>query len=314
MRLFLLLAALCGGVSSHTAIIYAHFSDDLGDTNLNFFLKHGGIVAKPQYHYIFVVSGPPSPETSEALDAAQQEHPLTVEWYVRENSGYDFCAWNEVLYDMLPVRANLSAMDHFILINKSVRGPFVPPYLKQVDWPDLFTARLAEEGVGLSGTTVNCDKWETELHLQSMVLAFNATIKDTIARQHVQCWHDKDVVVREGEIGFSAAIIRAGMRLASTMAAFGGRPLPNEETATVCSALHSQNPGAVHTTDPYYPNNAGGISIHPLEVIFFKSNRKVQPEVLDAYTAFYANDIEAWGKNNDWGHWAKTWWRWLWGQ
>jgi hypothetical protein len=314
MRLFLLLAASCGVVCSHTAIIYAHLSDAPGDRNLDFFLKHGGIVPKPQYHYIFVVSGPPSAQTSEALDAAQREHPLTVEWHVRENKGYDFCAWNEALYGALPVRANLSTMDYFILMNKSVRGPFLPPYLKKVDWPDLFTTRLAEEGVGLSGTTVNCDKWESDLHLQSMLLAFNATIKNTIAREHVQCWPDKDVVIQQGEIGFSTAITRAGLRLASTMAAFGGRPLPNEETGTVCTALHSQNPGAVHTTDPYYPNNAGGISIHPLEVIFFKSNRRVEPDVLDAYTAFYANETEAWSKHTDWGHWMRSWGHWLWGQ
>ena len=42
----LLLSVTCGIVFSAqpTAIVYAHFSDALGDDNLDFFLKHGGVV------------------------------------------------------------------------------------------------------------------------------------------------------------------------------------------------------------------------------------------------------------------------------
>jgi len=310
----LLLSVTCGIVFSAqpTAIVYAHFSDALGDDNLDFFLKHGGIVSKPEYRYIFVVSGPPSERASQALDTAQREHPLTVEWHVRENKGYDFCAWSEALYGTLPVRARLSDMRYFILLNKSVRGPFLPPYLTQVDWPELFTAPLEEKGVGLSGTSVNCDRWESELHLQSMVLAFNATIKDTIARNHVKCWPDKNTAIQQGEIGFSRSIISAGHLLASTMAAFGGRPLPNEETNAICEGLRSRNTGVYDSADPYYQNNAGGISLHPLEMIFFKSNRNVDPEILSAYTAFYERSIPDWGQHRSWEIWARTQWRRLW--
>ena len=305
-------ACVCSAHQSQTAILYAHFSDALGDDNLDFFLNHGGIVSKAQYHYVFIVSGSPSARASQALDAAHRERPQQVEWHVRENKGYDFCAWSEALYGPLPVRANLTHVDYFILINKSVRGPFFSRYLTQhMDWPELFTAQLMEQGVALSGTSVNCDNWKSDLHLQSMLLAFNATIKDTIARSHIQCWSDKDTVIRQGEIGFSRAIIRSGQRLASTMVAFGGRSIPNEDTGTICEGLRSRNPGHPDSTDPYYPNNAGGISLHPLEMIFFKTNRNVDPKVLSAYTTLYSRDIRDWGAPQDsWTRWI--WWRWLW--
>ena len=251
------------------------YCDAAGDYNLKFFLAQG-IIPSSQYHYIFVVSGEPSPGTREMLMRVSDAFP-NVDLLFRTNFGYDFCAWKEALFGGLKLRVQMTHAKYFILINKSVRGPFLPAHFRG-HWPDIFTSRLNDR-VRLSGTSVNCDA----LHVQSMVLAFDQSTLRSFVEPNFVCVANKDTVIRKCEIGLSQSIVKAGFKLASTMQVFGGAELPDQNTASLCEMMGRKNKRK-NTRDPYYRFNAGGFNLHPIEMVFFKANRNVEPELLQFYT------------------------------
>ena len=63
------------------------------------------------------------------------------EWHVRGNQGRDAGAWSAVLNAELPLRFHLATIRRFILINASVRGPFLPEYFTR-PWPEALFSLL----------------------------------------------------------------------------------------------------------------------------------------------------------------------------
>jgi len=95
----------------------------------------------------------------------------------KSNQCLDFGGWRYGL-DAIPWRSG--KYTHFIFINSSVRGPFVPLYVpKAIHWTVLFTSLLQEEGDGyaangpikLVGMTINCH--QNRPHVQSMLWAID---------------------------------------------------------------------------------------------------------------------------------------------
>ena len=173
-------------------ILYAYSPAAWALPNLQFFLNHG-IHASATFIFIingalvarngFSQSSPAFENSTEAniLDVLGILEPYAEKYenimiWKRPNTCYDLGAYADVL------KTNSSALvrshEKFILINASVRGPFVP-FWSQECWSDAYL-RLIENSktanatnsrpVKLVGMTINCVDVRPR-HIQSMVLA-----------------------------------------------------------------------------------------------------------------------------------------------
>lgn len=71
-----------------------------------------------------------------------------------ENEGMDFAAHNATL-EYLQARSRLTRYSYFILLNSSVRGPFVPAYMPAGwRWPHAYTSRLRDDVHAVSSSLV----------------------------------------------------------------------------------------------------------------------------------------------------------------
>ena len=171
-------------------ILYAYSPASWALPNLQFFLKHG---IHASATFIFVINGafvagndlnqssPTFENSTESgiLDVLGVLEPYAEKYenikiWKRPNTCYDLGAYAEVL------KTNSSALarshERFILINASVRGPFVP-FWSQECWSDAYlrlietsTAANATKPVKLVGMTINCVNVRP-IHIQSMILA-----------------------------------------------------------------------------------------------------------------------------------------------
>jgi hypothetical protein len=122
----------------------------------------------------------------------------------RENSCYDGGAIGEVLDE----NPELWGYKYYVLINSSVRGPFLPRYWPaSMSWTVAFT-QLITDKVKLVGTTISC---ESQVHVQSMVLATDQlglkVMQEEGALSCPASWED---AVEGFEFGSTTAIFKRG--------------------------------------------------------------------------------------------------------
>ena len=145
-------------------ILYAYSAASWALPNLQFFLKHG---LHGSATFIFVVNGALVPDSSsnqspsafinstetDILDVLRILEPHVEKYqnmkiWKRPNTCYDLGAYAEVL------KTNSSALvkshEKFILINASLRGPFVP-FWSQECWSDAYL-RLIDSGIAVNST------------------------------------------------------------------------------------------------------------------------------------------------------------------
>ena len=259
-------------------LLYAYHETDQAHSNLRHYLSHGAI---PPAHgrQVFVLNGPHS------LTPAHFAKDDTI--IERENEGFDFGAWAIGLQ-----RAPHADYTHVVLMNASVRGPYLPSY-EERPWWRVFGDQLGgAENVGLVGTSLNCWASLSETHLQSMFLMFAYDrLNDVVGpRQLLSSKLDHTDAVYRGEIPFSRAFLEAGYALKTQLMAFraiDGVVTPaaarNEDGGVlygICRRLLESNK---HAGDLQYPGEYGSTDIHPLEVVFAKTGRGVSEKTLRAY-------------------------------
>ena len=87
-----------------------------------------------------------------------------------------------------PLRTTGRAFKYLVLINSSVRGPFLPAYLPRgVHWTTILTAKLTAD-VKLVGSTINCGGAYTISEMQPHVQSY-AVAMDQVRRRPPACWH-----------------------------------------------------------------------------------------------------------------------------
>ncbi|KAG5459518.1 MAG: hypothetical protein BJ554DRAFT_70 [Olpidium bornovanus] len=160
-----------------------------------------------------------------------------VHFFLRQglDSRYDFLL---ILHSDLPdIAQGVDKMEEvhgrsyrrYILINSSVRGPFLPPYLRDTCWTDLVLGMLVGN-TRLVGTTVNCARG-LDPHLQSMVLAMDRRAFEA-ALPAMGCPRDLSDAVHKGEIPFTSLVLKAGYGVKAIATAFAGLPDSLEGCAT----------------------------------------------------------------------------------
>jgi hypothetical protein len=223
-------------------VLYAYFKSGNSEPNLKYFLKAGVLPYANDSRVQFVIA------SSSSLDGIPFPQVSNLAILMRRNEGMDFCGWRQAI-DAIKELTNGSATgvysyDRIILINGSIRGPFMPS-LAGDRWIEVFISPLAHCGptpapdqdgklnytgtceIGLVGSSINCHKLNNQrrrfmaLHVQSMLLAFT-TAHWSLLENNINCWEDGSHVWFHGEVGLTWAALRNNLNLAVTSQLFRG--------------------------------------------------------------------------------------------
>lgn len=253
-------------------------------TTLKFFLKHGYYNASDTDFYICLNN--PTLNIDPLITDIKQNANFHV--LNRENIGLDFGAWSEVL-----LKDDLyKQYTHFIFINNSCMGPFTPTYVKD-RWTDLLIGQLNDQ-TKLVGPTIN--HYNGKPHIQSYCLCtdhiglqiglnnkiFCNEINEYGKDHNYSHLQHKIPFIEFYEVGYSLLILDAGYNIKCMMRAFHNVDFRLCRRVARLTFKYGDGSGDMTYNGAYF-----GINIHPYEVMFFKCNRGVSPDVLQKYLAFY---------------------------
>jgi len=233
---------------------------------LNFFLKVG-LLTDSNVQFNFIIN-------SETTDVHIPERG-NISVLKGHNKGYDFGAYKQSIDSV-----NYREFDYFIFINDTCRGPFLPSYIpKSCTWIDLFLSPL-DDRVKITGPSWwNRETDRTSLtgkvppgertHIQSFCLGTDSTgigcmLGDDVFSPPIldRSMGRKWNIVAQQEIGASQSIIKRG---------FKAQPF---QLSHMTNAQHCD----IHKKNRYF-----GMTPHPLEMMFIKTNR-INDEVIKLYT------------------------------
>jgi hypothetical protein len=223
----------------------------------------------------------------------------------RPNACYDWGAWGWVLEGVESGGAGVVRPHHrfFLLVNASVRGPFVPPSAHAaataaaravsgdsnaprsvVPWHALLTALLGGPGdVRAAGPVISCEGtplggdpvgqgWTHSPHVQSWALATDAVglaaWRAAGDANPLRCHADRWGAVEGGEVGASAVLLAAGHGLGSLLPRYAGVDwrLATRNGSAAAAAVTHCNQRAPPTGDGRFD----GTTLPPTETLFVK--------------------------------------------
>jgi hypothetical protein len=246
-------------------ISYVHYESNNTNTNLEYFLKHA-LHSKPGVDFVFTING------NASVDIPDLPNVLVIE---RNNTCMDIGTHKEVLETHVDRRK----YDKFILMNGSVRGPFMPPYGNQC-WSDAFIG-MVDDTYKLVGTTTSCAnktrRMNWKAHLPSMLLATDNVGLDLIL-PNLKCYTTKKEAIIEAELEMAWMVMAGGYKARSIQASF-----TDDYWRSACS-----RPGQGEL--PLERNGYYGGNIQPYEVIFIKTKTsRAQRRALENYTGWFQN-------------------------
>mmetsp|Transcript_10288 Transcript_10288/g.14046 ORF Transcript_10288/g.14046 Transcript_10288/m.14046 type:complete len:359 (+) Transcript_10288:137-1213(+) len=269
-------------------ILYSYFEGisklsntppDLAALNLKFFIQIGVLgPTAPDPHkamFVFIINGG-------NVSVTFPKNANNVFLLRRANTGLEFCGVKEALE-----KYNAPSIKHFVILNSSVRGPFLPNYMQEKPWTDAFI-HMITPSTKLVGTSVNCycnpcvgqSKLNT-IHLQSFFLVTDTVGLDIIAKKLI-CTNNKVKAILTTELGMSQAILAAGFNLGSNLHFWYGHDFRQlQPTLLKCAQVrkHNEFGGDVMHHNAYF-----GTTVHPFEVIFSKVNREGMDFLADKHS------------------------------
>jgi len=272
-------------------ILYAYFETELARINLKFYIAHALHGAAD---FVFIFNG--ETDADQLLPKGDNIKSLH-----RENDCYDLGAFAEVL-----LKEDLyKKYTRYILMNASLRGPFLPVWARGGCWSDMYLSLLSEE-VKLVGMTMNC---MFQNHIQSMLWALDRPGLEALL-----------FPTNESVVALEALLAKRPMPENSPvppMKTPGINSCPHEyweavaievyatsmirasgyEVSAMMSAYHSQSQDEYEAIcemngDVYWPPEGGywGMDIHPFDTLFAKTNRGIAPKVLQLLTEWMDGD------------------------
>jgi hypothetical protein len=195
-----------------------------------------------------------------------------------ENKNHDYGGISHLIRNCVP----LERFKYFIVLNSTVRGPFLPHYYHE-DWIEIFL-RPFTKNVGMVGTTVNClpshsipaIKYRKQfggfgpvVHAQTMAYAISNPVM-AMLNEH-DFWKsdklmNKDEIVQRYELHLSQLILDKGFEIRSLLPEYDNQ-----------RGKYLNNPTA-HDGDLNFKRGYFGKTIHPYEVVFIKTNRQLHTE------------------------------------
>ena len=279
-------------VISKVLILYSYYEADpktavsdqsntAGETarkNLEFFVRHGvegpNAPAAEDATFVFIINGG-------YVSITIPVNLSNVNLLSRENQGLEFCGIAEALR-----LYNRGQFTHFIFLNSSIRGPFLPNYLSRVSWANLFLDMLTDK-LKLVGISINCfcceagqlgcDRSCTDpeglkyVHLQSFFLATDTVGLDLIYPS-LKCFESKQAAIDHGELAISLRVREAGFNIASMDKFWFEHDFTDVQlTAELCTAVAHVTP--TYNGDTQFPRAYFGMDHGPYESVFIKTNR-----------------------------------------
>lgn len=252
-------------------IVYSYFETPNARVNFIFFIRHG---FHSSADFIFIIMGETNVTYLLPLDAPN------IKVIKKDNTCFDLGSIGQVL--LSHDEELTKKYKKFILMNASIRGPFLPAWSNDC-WSDLFLNRITDE-VKLIGLTFNCIPTK---HVQSMLLATDniginillgkyATSNETYAKGISTCFENKIDAIWT-EIRLSELFEKATYKFEVMMIAAHSFP----------DYYHNCSHEDVNWKDQYY-----GFDIHPYETIFIKANRNINIPYLSKLTEWH----------NSWGY------------
>jgi lipopolysaccharide biosynthesis protein len=188
-----------------------------------------------------------------------------VKTYKRENIGYDFGAWSDLL---LKQGYAHKPYDYYIFANSSIIGPYMNDYPNK-RWTDVFTEGITDD-IKLFGITINTDTQyqkgdpQKDAHVQSFLYAMRQqTVHELIQDGLFSTTYVKtfdEAVLKE--IGLFRLVIKRGGNIGSLMSYYKGidwRSVPS-------------TPAKPYLGDVMYPQHKNSTwSLN--ELVFIKGNR-----------------------------------------
>jgi lipopolysaccharide biosynthesis protein len=143
------------------------------------------------------------------------EIPNYVKTLYRDNIGYDFGGWS----DALLTDKIYENYDHFIFVNSSVIGPFLPLYYKG-KWTDVYIDGL--QNSKLFGSTINtCMNPLNYSHVQSYIFSMNKETLEHLIHCEIFSMTNYaktfDEAIWNKEVLMSRKVIEKGWNIASLL-------------------------------------------------------------------------------------------------
>jgi len=193
---------------------------------------------------------------------------ITVPSYVtlikRPNVGFDFGAWSHALFD----KERYSAYDHFIFVNSSVSGPYMPSPGR---WTDIYINGLTDD-IKLFGSTINTiNNPLTASHVQSYIFSMNQETCRFLIKTGIFSIEKFTKTMRETiddrEIMMSRLIVLKGWNIGCLMKYYNGVDFRFNEKKPESYNIKFEN-------DVMYPKYfSNGFFNEYSELVFVKGNR-----------------------------------------
>lgn len=254
-----------------TVVIYC---THIINTELSYFMNNGYISnGVADFYFCFNGDYPIDQYTSHAQELGLNN----IYFHQRPNVGHDFSGWSEILFlEKNGIRVH-DLYDFFILINSSCMGPFVPLYVSN-NWIEIFT-NMITDNIKLVGPTINL--YLGKPHIQSYMMCMDRIglgigMSEGVFTSSGFADLSKIDIINNCEVQFSLKILEAGYSIKSLLKAL--EPININEYYKSGKITNEFN--LILADDNCYEGRYCKISFHPYEVIFFKSNRGIAPNIL----------------------------------
>jgi hypothetical protein len=265
-------------------VLYAYYEkDEVYKNNLELFLRKG---IYSECDYVFIVNG------KSTVDIPNVSN---IRVLSKANEDYDFGAYNHALNNI-----QYDQYKYIIFMNTSVRGPFIPPYVR-MKWYEPFIDMLKDDKnkVKLVGTTINILSSPTQIsrifenysgfsrphtHVQTQFFAMDKECLDFLLSKDLfssKCYNNFTDIIVIKELMMSQLVLHNGWNINAIVAGYNGldyRTLQNDVNFS----------GYGH--DPGFANTCFGRTIHPYECIFIKTNRNLCPNEINSLSQLLLNN------------------------
>ena len=245
-----------------TAVIYVYSPQDNSSlSNLEFFVRHGisGHERRgdgSETRFFIILQGVKELSSLPPL-------PRWATYIPHENICYDWGTWGWFLFHSGLINHN--QFRYFVFINSSVRGPFLPSFIKR-SWLDVFIS-LMSPVVKLAGPTINCESSGQAIgsfiqnpHVQSYAMVTDHVGLSTLFSAGVfTCRNDRWRTIYYSELSSSRSILDAGFSIDTFMLRYRGIDW-HDKSYWQCN-------GGVSPLNEY---SLDGTTVNPLDVMYVK--------------------------------------------
>jgi len=263
-------------------ILYTYFETNNARENAIFFLEHG---LHSYADFIFILNGPTDLE--QFIPAGHSN----IRYIKRNNTCYDLGSVGETL------RADNNklarAYTRFIILNASVRGPFLPTWSKDC-WSDIYLKHVTND-TKLVGMTYDCGTYAC--FIQSMITATDSIGMNVLLKANPTNMYnrshdiDTDDVDAASLVGLSKCYneknkaVSAEISLSNLMHKFAFKTY----ALMAAAANNPQYQLVTYVPDVLNENTYFGMNVHPYETLFMKSNRNIEKDVITNLTEWHHN-------------------------